>query len=219
MKRDCMVVSIKNLRLEYRSGGDPFLALDVPAWEAADGAQVAVSGPSGSGKSTLLNVIAGLLPADSGSVIVCGLELAGLGEAERDRFRAEHLAYIFQTLNLLQGYTTLENVLLGATFSSQRPDRTTAKALLETVGLGHRLHHVPAELSIGEQQRVAIARALVRKPQHVVVPVHGIAGVHSARRIESHSEPQVQRLGNIRAGHGLVAGLKHPALTAVLGLD
>ena len=168
MKRDCVVVSIKNLRLEYRGGGEPFLALDVPGWEVAEGAQVAVSGPSGSGKSTLLNVIAGLLPADSGSVMVCGLELAGLGEAERDRFRAEHLAYIFQTFNLLQGYTALENVLLGATFSSQRPDRTTAKALLETVGLGHRLHHVPAELSIGEQQRVAIARALVRKPRLIL---------------------------------------------------
>jgi len=163
-----MVVSIKNLRVEYRAGGDSFLALDVPAWEVADGEQVAISGPSGSGKSTLLNVIAGLLPADSGSVTVCGLELAGLGEAERDRFRAEHLAYIFQTFNLLQGYTALENVLLGATFSAHGPDRSTAKALLETVGLGHRLHHAPAELSIGEQQRVAIARALVKKPQLIL---------------------------------------------------
>ena len=163
-----MVVSIKNLRVEYRAGGESFLALDVPAWEVADGEHVAISGPSGSGKSTLLNVIAGLLSPSSGSVTVCGCELAGLGEAERDRFRAEHLAYIFQTFNLLQGYTALENVLLGATFSAQRPDRSTAKAVLETVGLGHRLHHAPAELSIGEQQRVAIARALVKKPQLIL---------------------------------------------------
>jgi len=144
------------------------LALDVPLWEVAEGEQVAVSGPSGSGKSTLLNVVAGLLAPSSGSVRVCGRELAGLGEAERDHFRAAHIAYIFQTFNLLQGYTALENVLLGATFASEPATRATARAFLEKVGLGHRLKNVPAQLSIGEQQRVAIARALVKRPRLIL---------------------------------------------------
>ena len=163
-----MVVSIENLLIEYRAGAGRFVALDIPKWEVGDREQVAISGPSGSGKSTLLNVIAGLLAPTSGSVVVCGKQLAGLGEAERDHFRAAHIAYIFQTFNLLQGYTALENVLIGATFSPEKPDRGVAKRLLEEVGLAHREHHYPAELSIGEQQRVAIARALVKKPKLIL---------------------------------------------------
>jgi ABC-type lipoprotein export system ATPase subunit len=163
-----MVVSIQDLKLEYRSGGESLTVLDIPAWQIEEKEQVAVSGPSGSGKSTLLNVIAGLLPASSGRVTVCGEELSALGEAERDRFRAAHVAYIFQTFNLLQGYTALENVLLGATFSRCRTDRAAARALLERVGLGHRLHHYPSQMSIGEQQRVAIARALAKKPRLIL---------------------------------------------------
>ena len=163
-----MVILLRDLTVEYRNGGESFLALDVPLWEVAEGEQVAVSGPSGSGKSTLLNIVAGLLAPSSCSVQVCGRELAGLGEAERDHFRAAHIAYIFQTFNLLQGYTALENVLLGATFSPEPTDRATAKALLEKVGLGRRLKNVPAQLSIGEQQRVAIARALVKRPKLIL---------------------------------------------------
>ena len=125
---------------------------------------VAMVGKPNVGKSTLLNVIAGLLVPTRGTAVVCGQDLIGLGEAERDRFRAAHIAYIFQTFNLLQGYTVLENVLLGAVFSPERPDRARAIALLERVGLRQRLTHTPARLSIGEQQRVAIARALVKKP-------------------------------------------------------
>jgi putative ABC transport system ATP-binding protein len=163
-----MVISVKNLTVEYRAGAESFLALDVPAWEVAEHEQVAISGPSGSGKSTLLNVVAGLLAPTGGSVEVCGRQLAGLGEAERDRFRAAHVSYIFQTFNLLEGYTALENVLLGASFSAGRLDRAQAHALLEKVGLTHRLNHYPSKLSIGEQQRVAIARALAKKPQLIL---------------------------------------------------
>ncbi|OGV73306.1 MAG: hypothetical protein A3K19_14500 [Lentisphaerae bacterium RIFOXYB12_FULL_65_16] len=158
------MVTLRDLVVEYRNGGEALRVLDVPTWELAEGEQVAISGPSGSGKSTLLNVIAGLLVPTRGTAVVCGQDLIGLGEAERDRFRAAHIAYIFQTFNLLQGYTVLENVLLGAVFSPERPDRARAIALLERVGLRQRLTHTPARLSIGEQQRVAIARALVKKP-------------------------------------------------------
>ena len=101
-------------------------------------------------------------------MIVCGQELSALGEAARDRFRAAHIAYIFQTFNLLQGYTALENVLLGATFSARPAGRAAARALLGKVGLGTRLGHTPAEMSIGEQQRVAIARALLKEPRLIL---------------------------------------------------
>ena len=162
------MVSIAGLAFEYPSGGASLKVLDVPAWEVHAAEQIAISGPSGSGKSTLLNVIAGLLPPTRGSVVVCGQELAGLGEAARDRFRAEHIAYIFQTFNLLQGYTAIENVLLGATFAPRKPSRAAATDLLRQVGLAARLRHTPAEMSIGEQQRVAIARALIKKPKLIL---------------------------------------------------
>ena len=163
-----MVVSTRNLVLEYRLGAETLRVLDIPSWDLGDGEQVAISGPSGSGKSTLLNLVAGLALLTSGSLVVCDHDVTRLSEAERDRFRAAHLAYIFQTFNLLQGYTALENVLLGAAFGPVRADRASATALLERVGLGARLRHLPAEMSIGEQQRVAVARALVKRPQLIL---------------------------------------------------
>jgi putative ABC transport system ATP-binding protein len=163
-----MIVRVENLVLKYRFGPDSFTALDIPEWQLDRGEQVAISGPSGSGKSTFLNTLAGLLVPESGTVSVCEQDLPRLGEAERDRFRARHIGYVFQTFNLLQGYTALENVLLGATFSHQKVDRPRVRSLLERVGLAHRLHHFPSQMSIGEQQRVAIARALAKKPELIL---------------------------------------------------
>ncbi len=163
-----MIVEINDLVLQYGNVSESLPILSVPRWELQPNEQVAVSGPSGSGKSTFLNVLAGLLIPQSGQVSVCGQDLTRLGEAQRDRFRARHIGYIFQTFNLLQGYSALENVLLGATFSHQAVDHPHIRALLERVGLGHRLHHRPAHLSIGEQQRVAIARALAKRPEIIL---------------------------------------------------
>jgi putative ABC transport system ATP-binding protein len=163
-----MVVSLHELVVEFRVGAERIQVLDRPSWSVDDGEQVALFGPSGSGKSTLLNVVAGLLAPTAGSVIVCGQELSRLGEAERDRFRAAHVSYIFQTFNLMQGYTALENVLIGAAFSPGRFHRDQARALLGRVGLSHRENYYPSKLSIGEQQRVAIARALAKKPKLIL---------------------------------------------------
>src|ERR1700761_5514115 len=120
---------------------------------------MALRGESGSGKTTFLHLIAGILTPDSGSIRLGGTELTTLGEGARDRLRAATVGYIFQSFNLLQGYTCLENVLLAMAFGPGR-DRPRAVALLERVGLGHRLHHTPRQLSTGQQQRVAIARAI-----------------------------------------------------------
>jgi putative ABC transport system ATP-binding protein len=164
-----MLINISDLILRRGSGEGALTVLDIPLWAVDGGERVAVTGPSGSGKSTLLNVIAGLLTPGGGTVRVAGEDLAAMGEAARDRFRAANISYIFQTFNLLQGYTALENVLMGAAFfPGPRPGRGRAKELLERVGLKNRMRRKPSELSIGEQQRVAIARALVKEPKLIL---------------------------------------------------
>lgn len=145
-------------------GGDPLPILDVPRLEVGAGEQVVIRGRSGCGKTTLLNAIAGLTTVDAGSIKIKGIDLTKLPEAARDRFRARHLGYVFQTFNLLAGFTAFENVMLGMTFTGQRPDADRARLLLERVGLGHRGHHKPAAMSVGEQQRTAVARALANRP-------------------------------------------------------
>jgi putative ABC transport system ATP-binding protein len=141
--------------------------IDVPRFELAEKAQVALAGESGSGKTTLLHLIAGILSADSGSIKLAGRELTNVPEGERDRLRAQNIGYIFQTFNLLPGYTCVENVLLGMSFGPGA-DRTFAEQLLKRVGLGDRLHHYPRQLSTGQQQRVAVARALANRPKLVL---------------------------------------------------
>ncbi len=140
----------------------------VPQFALAPGEQVALRGESGSGKTTFLHLIAGILAADSGRVALDGAVMTSLSEARRDRLRAEKLGYIFQTFNLLQGYTVLENVVLGMSFGPRGADRKHAREVLTRVGLRHRLDHFPGQLSTGQQQRVAVARALANRPKLVL---------------------------------------------------
>jgi ABC-type lipoprotein export system ATPase subunit len=141
--------------------------IDVPAFQLEARAQTALTGESGCGKTTLLHLIAGLLTPDEGTIRLAGRDMATLGEAARDRLRATTIGYIFQTFNLLQGYTCLENVLLGMSFGPGA-NRERAVALLQRVGLGQQLRHYPRQLSTGQQQRVAVARALANRPQLVL---------------------------------------------------
>jgi putative ABC transport system ATP-binding protein len=134
----------------------------------AQGEEKALRGESGCGKTTFLNLVAGILAADSGSIRIDGADMAALPEPARDRLRAAKLGYIFQTFNLLQGYTVIENVVLGMSFSPAGADFRRARELLERVGLGHRLEHFPRQLSTGQQQRVAVARALANRPALVL---------------------------------------------------
>lgn len=149
--------------------------VEVKEFRLQEGNQVALRGVSGSGKTTFLHLIAGILRPDGGSISFDGQVVAkagrqvdeGLSEAERDRLRADSIGYVFQSFNLLQGYTCLENLLLPMAFSNQ-VDKERAEELLDKVGLSHRISHYPRQLSIGQQQRVAVARALVNRPKLVL---------------------------------------------------
>jgi len=159
-----MTIQMTSLKVTVQSGRKQMTILDIPYWEVKSGDRVAIFGPSGCGKSTLLYALAGLLPVSSGTLTVCGHELQRLSEVERDRFRAIHIGFIYQNFNLLHGFTVLENVLLGMTFSPDKTDQQTARRLLTEVGLSHRIQQYPVRMSAGEQQRVAVARALAKRP-------------------------------------------------------
>lgn len=161
-----MSLELRNVMKSYQEpGGGRLPVLNIASFSLAAGEQVCLVGSSGGGKTTLLNIIAGITSADSGEVKIDGTDLTRLPEASRDRFRAERIGYVFQTFNLLPAFTALENVLLGMSFGGRRADRGRAMELLEQVGLKHRLHHKPAQLSVGEQQRTSVARALVNSPR------------------------------------------------------
>jgi putative ABC transport system ATP-binding protein len=129
---------------------------------------VAIVGPSGSGKTSLLMVMAGLEHATSGSVRVAGHELAGLGEDALALVRGANIGIVFQSFHLVPTMTALENVALPLEFAGKGDALEVARALLDEVGLSHRIDHFPAQLSGGEQQRVAVARALAPRPQIVL---------------------------------------------------
>ncbi|MHB1306571.1 MAG: ABC transporter ATP-binding protein [Limisphaerales bacterium] len=162
------LLEINELRKSFRApDGSIRTVIDVAEFRIDAAAQLALSGESGSGKTTLLNLIAGILKPDSGRIVIAGCEMSALRETNRDRLRATTLGYIFQSFNLLQGYTCLENVLLGMAFGPGA-NRGYAQELLERVGLKDHLRHRPRELSTGQQQRVAVARALANRPKLVL---------------------------------------------------
>ncbi|GAB5404137.1 MAG: ABC transporter ATP-binding protein [Aureliella sp.] len=145
--------------------GSQLPVLDIPSFHLGASEQSVLIGESGGGKTTFLHCVAGITPVDSGRIKIDGIETSRLSESGRDRVRAAKIGYVFQTFNLLPGFTALENVRLGMTFASGKHDVKRATDLLERVGLGGRLDHKPRALSVGQQQRVAVARALANKPK------------------------------------------------------
>ncbi len=161
-------IRTRDLVKEYRLGRDNVVrALAGVDLEVEAGEFVALLGKSGSGKSTLLNVVGGLDRPTAGQVAVGGTELADLSERDLAAFRARTVGFVFQSFHLQPRYPAWENVALPLVFLGvgRRERRRRAAALLDDVGLAHRIDHRPAELSGGEQQRVAFARSLVSEPR------------------------------------------------------
>lgn len=157
-------VVVSNLRKSYGQGESKVEVLRGINLNIEKGEKLALIGKSGSGKSTLLSLLAGLDSPDSGDIIVQDQNISSMSERDLTNFRARHMGIVFQQFHLVSTLTALENVLLPLELLKRPDAMTTAKNLLESVGLSHRSHHVPSQLSGGESQRVAIARALAINP-------------------------------------------------------
>lgn len=163
------ILGIRDLRKSFpRRSGPARHVLDIAGFSLGAGAQVGLRGSSGSGKTTLLHCISGIVAADAGEIRVCGENMTALPESGRDKLRARTIGYIFQTFNLLQGCTCLENVRLGMAFGGTGIPAGRAEGLLARMGLEDHAHDFPRQLSTGQQQRVAIARALANQPRLVL---------------------------------------------------
>lgn len=160
-----MGLVLSDVQKTYVQMGQPIRVLRGLSAEIKDGEIVAIIGQSGSGKSTLLSLLAGLDSADSGSILVDGTGITKLSQAQMTEFRARNIGFVFQQFHLMSHLTALENVMLPLEILGQADALPRAQAMLEKVGLGHRLSHFPSLMSGGECQRVAIARALVVKPK------------------------------------------------------
>jgi putative ABC transport system ATP-binding protein len=157
-------VAARGLTRRYGEGDTAVDALRGVDIEVRDRELVAVMGPSGSGKSTLMHALAGLDKPTSGSVRIAGTELGDLDDAELTLLRRKHIGFIFQFFNLLPMLDAEENITLPLSIAGERPDRQQLEEILQRVGLSDRRHHLPSQLSGGEQQRVAIARAVINRP-------------------------------------------------------
>jgi putative ABC transport system ATP-binding protein len=159
------MIRLTGITKEFPSpGGETLRVLEDVNLELAEGSSLAIQGPSGSGKSTLLGILAGLEPPTRGTVEVAGVDLGTLPERELARFRARKQGFVFQAYHLLQHFSALQNVAIGAEIAGVDRPLQAAREALERVGLADRMAHLPGQLSGGECQRVAIARATVARP-------------------------------------------------------
>lgn len=159
------ILAVENLTKTFKTGGKALTVLDDISFAVPEGSSLSIVGPSGSGKTTLLGLCAGLDIPSSGTISLVGIKLNALDEDDRAYVRNQNVGFIFQNFQLLPTLTALENVAVPVELRGEKGVGHKAKALLERVGLGDRLHHYPSQLSGGEQQRVAIARAFISSPK------------------------------------------------------
>ncbi len=150
--------------MQLRAGNQSVKIVQDISFEVFTNQVVAIVGPSGSGKSTLLGLLAGLDRPTQGSIRIAQTEITTLTETEMAHFRRQHIGYVFQAFHLIPTLTALENVALPLELQGISTGESRARTLLKSVGLDHRLHHYPIQLSGGEQQRVALARAFITNP-------------------------------------------------------
>ncbi len=170
------IIELSDIRFSWDKKSD---VLNIEHLCINQGERIFIAGPSGSGKTTLLNLIAGIMPPQSGMVSVSGQEMNQLGRAAKDRFRADHIGFIFQMFNLVPYLTVVENVTLPCRFSTQRRGRAENRSanveaeavrILKNLGLDEKTaaEHTATELSMGQQQRVAAARAIIGSPDIII---------------------------------------------------
>ena len=163
------IIYVKNVRKVYRMGDEEVVALKRINLKIYKGEVCCIFGTSGSGKSTLLNQLAGMEKPTDGQVFIRGKSISRMSEEELAAFRQEHMSFIFQSYNLLPSMTAVENVAMPLMFKGMERKKREAMAeeMLKRVGLSHRLHHYPSQMSGGQQQRAGIARAFVSRPEVV----------------------------------------------------
>ena len=181
-------IELSQVTRTYHLGGEEFNALNHVDLSIQNGAFVAITGPSGSGKSTLANIIGGLDRPTSGTVTVDGQDLSKLKDGALSSFRNKAIGFVFQSFNLKNDNTALENVMLPLVFAGMSRKKRKARAVecLDRVGMGDRQRHLPNQLSGGQRQRVAIARALANQPGLIIAdePTGNLDSVRGGEVIE-----------------------------------
>lgn len=162
------MLELRSLKKSYHQGSQTIEIFEDLTFHVKEGERVAIMGKSGSGKSTLLSLISGIIKPDDGDITLNGVSYKELQESQLNDFRAMNIGFIFQNFHLVSYLNALENVMLPAKVCKVPEPKEKAIKLLESVGLGHRLDHLPSQLSGGEKQRVAIARALIHNPKIIL---------------------------------------------------
>jgi len=180
-----MVIKIENLKMKFPGAGSPEI-LNINRFELAASSQIAIFGKSGSGKTTFFNVISGVLSPASGLVSILGTDITKLKEHELDNFRSKNIGYIFQNLNLLQGYNAFENIEISLLVAKTKYCKKEIYENLESIGMAQHAKKRPHELSLGQQQRIAIIRAVMKKPALILAdePTSSLDPHNSALIIE-----------------------------------
>ena len=162
------MLQIKSLKKSYLQGDEKIAIFEDLNFNLKEGEQVAIMGKSGSGKSTFLSLVSGIIKADSGTIVLNSTSYINLEESELNDFRASNIGFIFQNFHLVSYLNACENVMLPAKVCGIEKPKEKAIELLKSVGLSHRLNHLPSQLSGGEKQRVAIARSLIHNPKIIL---------------------------------------------------